>query len=68
MAVHAEALAGGAEPGEQNDGKRIEQQQPVATYGGLYTRHSPLGDRLGSLPQAPLSLSSDNFQSEVLMG
>ena len=30
MAVHAEALAGGAEQGEQNDGKRIEQQQPVA--------------------------------------
>ena len=27
MAVHAEALAGGAEQGEQNDGKRIEQQQ-----------------------------------------
>jgi hypothetical protein len=27
MAVHAEALAGGAEQGEQDDGKRIEPQQ-----------------------------------------
>ena len=30
MAVHAEAFAGGAEQGEQNDGEGIEQQQPVA--------------------------------------
>ena len=30
MAVHAEALAGGA---EQNDGKGIEQQQPIAPLG-----------------------------------
>jgi hypothetical protein len=33
MAVHAEAFAGGAEQGEQNDGKGIEQQQPVAPLG-----------------------------------
>src|SRR4051795_4998610 len=30
VAVHAEALAGGAEPGEQDDGEGIEQQQSVA--------------------------------------
>ena len=30
MAVHAEALAGGAEPGEQDDGEGVEEQQPVA--------------------------------------
>ena len=30
MAVHAEALAGGAEQGEQDDGEGVEQQQPVA--------------------------------------
>src|SRR4051812_20471113 len=30
MAVHAEALAGGAEQGEQNNGEGVEQQQPVA--------------------------------------
>src|SRR3954454_21522714 len=33
MAVHAEALASGTEQGEQDDGKRIEQQQPVAPLG-----------------------------------
>src|SRR4051812_16772766 len=27
MTVHAEALAGGAEPGEQDDGEGVEQQQ-----------------------------------------
>src|SRR3954470_20424644 len=30
MAVHAEALTGGAEQGEQDDGEGIEQQQSVA--------------------------------------
>src|SRR4051812_2581937 len=30
VTVHAEALAGGAEQGEQDDGKGVEQQQPVA--------------------------------------
>ena len=30
VAVHAEALAGGAEQGEQDHGDGIEQQQPVA--------------------------------------
>src|SRR3954468_16608344 len=30
VAVHAEALAGGAKQGEQNDSEGVEQQQPVA--------------------------------------
>ena len=30
VAVHAEALAGGTEQGEQDDGEGVEQQQPVA--------------------------------------
>jgi hypothetical protein len=33
MAVRAEALAGGAEQGQQDDGESVDQQQPVAALG-----------------------------------
>src|SRR3954471_8396003 len=57
MAVHAEALAGGAEQGEQDDGEGIEQQQRRcgslmrAEERPMPKRRSLVSRKLGSTPQ-----------------
>ena len=54
MAVHAEAFAGGAEPGEQDDGKRIEQQQPIAPLGVCDADRADAEAQILGIPEAGL--------------
>ena len=56
VAVHAEALAGGAEQGEQDDGEGIEQQRRCgslmrAEERPMPKRRSLVSRKLGSTPQ-----------------
>jgi hypothetical protein len=65
MAVHAEALAGGAEPGEQNNGEGIEQQQPVAPLRVADARpgRAETGKLKIELPREDRPMSSTGEQS-----
>jgi hypothetical protein len=60
VAVHAEALASGTEPGEQDDGEGVEQQQPVAALriGDPHRAKAQAETQVLGIPEAGLDTPS----------
>src|SRR4051812_40271769 len=65
VAVHAEALASGTEPGEQDDGEGVEQQQPVAALriGDAHRAQAQAEAQVLGVPEA--GLHSPAFRVEL---